>query len=78
MARLRLFGPVREAAGTASTDVAGNTVAEIIAVATAQFGPRFEKFLPSCRIWVNGDLAGPECRVGAGDEVAIIPPVSGG
>jgi molybdopterin converting factor small subunit len=43
-----------------------------------RFGPDFEAVLASCRIWVNGEAADPSTAVGPGDEVAILPPVSGG
>ena len=36
------------------------------------------KPLTSFMIAVNGDYAGPDTIIHAGDEVAIIPPVSGG
>ena len=34
--------------------------------------------LESCRIWVNGEEVTPETPVTERDEVAILPPVSGG
>jgi molybdopterin converting factor small subunit len=34
--------------------------------------------LPSCKVWVNGDPAEPSTPVGIADEVAVLPPVSGG
>ena len=32
----------------------------------------------SCRVWVNGEEARPETSVAVDDEVAVLPPVSGG
>ena len=78
MATLRLFAGIREAAGTARVQVDGTTVAEVIASATAEFGPSFEVLVPTCRVWVNGEPALDGDAVGPGDEVALLPPVSGG
>ncbi len=78
MARLRLFAVLREAAGTGSAEVPGETVAEVVANATARFGPNFARALLTAQTWVNGERAGPATPVHDDDEVALIPPVSGG
>lgn len=78
MATLRLFAQIREAAGTGSAEVDGSTVAEIVAAATARFGGDFEALLPTCRVWVNGEPALETDTVSPDDEVALLPPVSGG
>jgi len=78
MATLRLFASAREAAGTGSTTIDGSTVGEIVATATERFGPAFAALLPSCRIWRNGEAALDDDPVGPDDEVAVLPPVSGG
>lgn len=78
MATLRLFAQVREAAGTGSADFDGETVAEIVAAAVDAFGADFEALLSTCRIWVNGEPALETDVVTPADEVALLPPVSGG
>ena len=78
MAVVRLFASVREAAGTQRDVIEGTTVAEVLEAATARYGDRFSALLSTCRIWVNGEGASPETPVGDTDEVAILPPVSGG
>ncbi|MEY4175002.1 MAG: hypothetical protein RI900_2167 [Actinomycetota bacterium] len=78
MATLRLFAAAREAAGTGTTSVDGCTVAEVLAEAVERFGPSFEAVLGNCRVWLNGDHAEPGDAVRDGDEVAVLPPVSGG
>jgi molybdopterin converting factor small subunit len=78
MATLRLFAAAREAAGTGAATVEGTTVAEVLSGAVQRFGPAFEAVLGSCRVWVNGDHADPAQPVGDRDEVAVLPPVSGG
>lgn len=78
MARVRLFAGAREAAGTAKAELPGNTVDEILEAATNQWGPRFTEMLTRCAIWVNGEPADRSAPVGPDDEVAVLPPVSGG
>ena len=79
MAALRLFAQAREAAGGRGVDeVAGESVAEVLASAVERYGPSFSEVLGICRIWVNGEPAGATTPVGPGDEVAVLPPVSGG
>jgi len=75
---LRLFGPAREAAGTASCEMPGANVAEVIESAAALYGERFAELLPTCRVWVNGEPAEPSTELRPSDEVAVLPPVSGG
>jgi MoaD family protein len=81
--RLRLFAAAREAAGRASddyelTEVA--TVGELLDVATTRYGDEFAAVLRRARVWVNGDdpTTGPATILTDGDEVAVLPPVSGG
>jgi molybdopterin converting factor small subunit len=78
VARLRLFGPAREAAGTASITLPGQSVSEIIAVAEEQFGETFSLVLSTSKIWLNGEPVETDAPVRDEDEVAVIPPVSGG
>jgi molybdopterin synthase sulfur carrier subunit len=78
MANLRMFAAVRQAAGTGRAEVPGTTVAEVLAAAGERFGPEFVEQLGCCRIWCNGEPADETTPVGANDEVALLPPVSGG
>jgi len=78
MATLRLFASVREAAGTRSVELDGATVDEIVAAAEAQFGQHFAALLPTCKVWLNGEPADGSMPVTDRDEVALLPPVSGG
>jgi molybdopterin synthase sulfur carrier subunit len=75
---LRLFAGAREAAGTGRETVAGSTVGEVLAVARRRYGPSFVAVLAASRVWVNGQPAGEDEPVGDVDEVAVLPPVSGG
>ena len=75
---IRLFGPAREIAGRAVDELPGTSVAEITEAAAHRYGDRFCALLPACRVWVNGRSAEPATEICDTDEVAILPPVSGG
>jgi len=78
MAQLLLFGPAREAAGVSHVVLPGRNVGEIIAAAEDRFGEMFVRILATSSVWLNGDSVAPDAPVHDADEVAIIPPVSGG
>ena len=78
MARVRLFANLRELAGTSKLEVAGETVDAVVGELIERFGADFEKSLESSRIWKNGEEAKPSDTVTESDELALIPPVSGG
>ena len=78
MAVLRLFAAAREAAGRSRDEVDGDTVAAVLAAASVRYGEQFAAVLAASRVWVNGEPAAPDTPVGAADEVAVLPPVSGG
>ena len=75
---LRLFATIRVAAGTGKATIDGETVGEVLDQAITRFGSEFEQLVPICRIWVNGSSADLTTEVSTGDEVALLPPVSGG
>jgi molybdopterin synthase sulfur carrier subunit len=78
VAVLRLFASAREAAGTGRAEIAASTVEGVLVEARSRFGERFAAVLDDCRIWVNGEPAESGDEVGERDEVAVLPPVSGG
>ena len=78
MTRLLLLGPARDAAGVRSDEMAGATVGDVVRAAVARYGSAFEEVLEVSQVWLNGEPAALETPVGAYDEVAVLPPVSGG
>ena len=78
MVTLRLFASIREIAGVNQIDLDAETVGEVVELAVEKFGLDFKSILPVCRIWVNGNPAKDDDKVFDSDEVAILPPVSGG
>ena len=74
------FASAREAAGARSAPFgsAGKTVAQLAGALVATYGPDLERVLSTCAIWVNGEPVASSYVLRAGDEVAVLPPVSGG
>ena len=73
------FGIVREIFGAGSAEVAAMEGISIETLKTKledQY-PRLKQ-LSSFAIAINGEYATPGAVINAGDEIAIIPPVSGG
>ncbi len=73
-----MFASAREAAGTGSDTVEGDTVAAVLTAAVSRYGDDFAAVLGTCRVWLNGEAVDRSAAVGADDEVAVLPPVSGG
>jgi MoaD family protein len=75
---LRLFAGAREAAGRGSDEIEGRSVGEVLDAARQRYGDTFAAVLATSRVWVNGSPAERSDPVMTGDEVAVLPPVSGG
>lgn len=75
---LRLFASAREAAGTGSVAMAGPTVGSVLDAAVEAYGASFGDLLVACNVWRNGEPAERDDALVDGDEVAVLPPVSGG
>jgi MoaD family protein len=78
MATLRLFANLRESAGTDRVEIDAPTVGDALDEASNRFGERFTAGLASARVWVNGEQADGSTPLTKSDEMALIPPVSGG
>ncbi|HEY5438978.1 MAG TPA: MoaD/ThiS family protein [Acidimicrobiales bacterium] len=78
MARLVLLGPAREAAGTGHDIVEGDSLDVVLEEAVRRYGPEFRAVLAVSRVWVNGEPAEAGDVIGHDDEIAVLPPVSGG
>jgi molybdopterin converting factor small subunit len=53
-------------------------VDEIIKAAISQYGATFEAVVNMSKVWVNGEEVPRSHAVTDKDEVAVLPPVSGG
>jgi MoaD family protein len=78
--RVLLFARAREVAGRRADTIDATTLSELLTVARERYGPAFGEVLDASRVWVNGDdpANGLSTALAAGDEVAVLPPVSGG
>jgi len=61
-------------------EVDAATVDDLLRDAVTRHGDAFAVVLERCRVWVNGDepAQGGATVLRDGDEVAVLPPVSGG
>ncbi len=78
MARLRLFAQARDCTGASEVTLEGVSVGEVLDAAVERYGTRLASVIAFSAIWLNGEPASREMPVGDGDEVAVLPPVSGG
>lgn len=78
MVRVRLFAALREAADTSEVEASGSTVGEVVDSLSSRFGERFAAVAAVSSFVVNGERAGRATVIAQGDEVALLPPVSGG
>jgi molybdopterin synthase sulfur carrier subunit len=78
--RLRLFAGAREAAGRSEDQFEASTLGDVLGQARVAYGEPFTSVLGTARVWVNGDepADGDATIVSDDDEVAVLPPVSGG
>jgi molybdopterin converting factor subunit 1 len=75
-----LFAILRDAAGTGEVTLeipAGSRVSSVKEI-LAQKYPMLAKYLPRIAFAVNRSYVAADTELQAGDEVALIPPVSGG
>ena len=78
MVRVRLFAALREQAGATHVDAEGRTVGQIVDVLGERYGSRFAQIAAVGSYVVNGERATRDTVIADGDELALLPPVSGG
>lgn len=76
--RVRLFAALRELAGTGELELDAPDVASLLAELTEKFGEEFGRVLQVSSVLVDGEPAPRERELRPEDEVAVLPPVSGG
>lgn len=76
--KVRLFAALRELAGSGEVEAEGATVGEVVDALAARFGERFERIARVGSVVVDGERASPGTALDGGEQVALLPPVSGG
>lgn len=75
---VRLFAALRELAGRSQLEAEGRTAGEVVDVLASRFGERFARIASVGSLVVNGERATRATVLADGDELAVLPPVSGG
>ena len=78
--KVLFFGVLKEMAGRASESLElpeNATLADLLSRYERDV-PKLKQFLPSIALSINEEYAAPSARLKPGDEVALLPPVSGG
>jgi MoaD family protein len=76
--KVRLFAALRELAGSSEVEAEGKTAGDLADALSERFGERIAQIAAVGSLVVNGERATRATAVAAGDEVALLPPVSGG
>ncbi len=77
--KVLLFGAAADRAGTRETQVpAGEITLEELWLLLAERHPGLSPMRDTLAFAVNGEYARGDTRISPGDEVAVLPPVSGG
>ena len=75
---MRLFAALREIAGASELEEDADTVGELVDRLCERFGPQFGRIVSAGSVIVDGERSGRDRRLATQDEVALLPPVSGG
>ncbi len=76
--RVRLFAALRDEAGAPVVQAEGATAGEVVEALAQRYGERFAKIASVGQVVVNGERASRDTVLAEGDELALLPPVSGG
>ena len=78
--RVLFFGILKDLAGMAhdSLEVPEHACVGDVVDLYAKKIPRLQQFLPSVALALNREYTRPDAKLRAGDEIGLLPPVSGG
>ena len=76
--QVRLFAVFRELAGASVLEIEAQDVASLIDQLSEKLGPEFDRIMRAGTVVVDGETVGRDRVLGPDDEVAVLPPVSGG
>ena len=77
---VRLFAVLRERSGMdrIELDLPPASSVEVAVARVAEQAPALRALLSRAAVAVNREYVKPDCKLSDGDELALIPPVSGG
>jgi molybdopterin converting factor small subunit len=78
MAQMLFFGPAKSISKTSRIEISAQDIREALDVVINLYGPELEKLISCSRVWLNGIEVDWSTQVTQSDEIAIIPPTSGG
>ena len=73
-----MYASTRYVTGTSRDEIPGSTVDEVLGEAARRYGPAFAEVVATSRVWCNGEPVTGDAAVTDADEIAVLPPVSGG
>jgi MoaD family protein len=76
--RVRLFAVFRELAGASVLEIEAADVGSLIDQLSGRLGPEFDRIMRAGTVVVDGETVGRDHVLDPNDEVAVLPPVSGG
>jgi MoaD family protein len=77
--KVRLFAALREVAGTSVVEAPeAADVGSLLDALSHTYGPNFDRIMAAGTVVVGGETVGRDRTLEPGDEVALLPPVSGG
>lgn len=76
--RVRLFAALREIAGTSELDLHAPDVGSLLDQLSQEFGSEFDRVMAAGAVVIDGETVGRDRALEPDDEVALLPPVSGG
>src|SRR5579872_712071 len=78
--RILFFGVLKDLTGRESDllDLPEHATVGDVFIHYEEITPRLEDFAASIAISINQEFAGPDSQLKEGDEIAFLPPVSGG
>ena len=77
--KVRLFAALREVAGTSVLEAPeAADVGSLLDALSKTYGPNFDRIMSAGTVVVGGETVGRDRTLEPGDEVALLPPVSGG
>ena len=75
---MRLFAALRELAGSSQVEAEGRTAGDVVDILSSRYGERFAQIAAVGPVIVNGERAALSTPLTTGDDVPLLPPVSGG